>query len=111
MPGPDPARFRCTECGDCCRRHRVPLTFADLVRLLRLQRAPILELVQWLGPHEVDMTGEPESFVVTARGRLLPVLAQREGACLFLDSAGRCGVYAARPAACRTFPIEIEDSS
>ncbi len=105
---PDVSRFRCTTCGDCCRRHRVPVTGHDLVRLVRETALPAATLVEWLAPHEVDMTGEPESFVTVPAGRRLPVLAFRGEACRFLDPDDRCSVYAARPAACRTFPLEEE---
>lgn len=109
MPDPtDPARFRCTECGDCCRRHRVPLTVRDLARLGEATGAPLASLVDWLSPDDIDMTGEPESFVVLRDGRRLPVLAFRGEACRFLDAANRCGVYGARPACCRTFPLELD---
>jgi Fe-S-cluster containining protein len=104
----DPARFRCTECGDCCRRHRVPLTAKDLARLGGATGEPLASLVDWLAPADVDMTGEPESFVVLREGRRLPVLAFRGDACRFLDAANRCGVYDARPACCRTFPLELD---
>jgi len=67
--------------------------------------------VEWLAPDEIDMTGEPESFVVLREGRRLPVLAFRHGACRFLDEGRRCTVYAARPASCRTFPLELESAT
>lgn len=119
LPGPENgpdlvAHFHCTECGDCCRRHRVPLTASDLARLVRATALPAPDLVDWLSPEEVDMSGEPESFVLLPAGRRLPVLAHarprselQESACRFLD-ANRCAVYAARPACCRTFPLELQ---
>jgi Fe-S-cluster containining protein len=105
----DPARFHCTECGDCCRRYRVPVTAADLARLSIATGEAWSALVEWLAPDGVDMTGEPESFVVLAEGRRLPVLAFHRGACRFLGDDNRCGTYAARPACCRTFPLEFRD--
>lgn len=101
------SRFSCTECGDCCRRHRVPLTVFDLSRLQGATNEPASELIEWLSPSHIDMTGEPESFVVLPEGRRLPVLAFRDGACRFLDAKNRCSAYGARPASCRTFPLEV----
>ncbi|HEY6560508.1 MAG TPA: YkgJ family cysteine cluster protein [Polyangiaceae bacterium] len=108
-------RFRCTECGDCCRRHRVPITASDMARLVRATGLPARALVDWLSPDDVDMSGEPESFVLLPAGRRLPVLAHvapagesRESTCRFLDT-NRCTVYAARPACCRSFPLELAD--
>lgn len=102
----DAARFRCTRCGDCCRAHRVPLTAADLGRLTRFTNEAPETPVEWLAPLEVDMTGEPESFVELSGGRRLAVLAHRKSACRFLDASNGCTVYEARPACCRTFPLE-----
>ena len=110
------ARFRCTGCGDCCRLHRVPLTASDLARLVRATALPAPALVDWLAPEQVDMSGEPESFVLLPLGRRLPVLAHAaavretsESACRLL-TANQCSVYAARPACCRTFPLELDDA-
>src|SRR5688572_23189497 len=94
-------RFRCTSCAECCRKLRVAITHHDLRRLIdATSRAP-QELVAWLSPNEVDMTGEPESFVELAGGRALMALAQHEAACLHLEEAGSCAVYAHRPLDCR----------
>ncbi|MGC4091195.1 MAG: YkgJ family cysteine cluster protein [Polyangiaceae bacterium] len=100
--------FRCTGCGNCCRSLRVTLTHRDLERLAAASGEPYAALVDWLGPSEVDMSGEPEGFVELAQGRRLMVLAQRDGACRWLDSEQRCRVYAARPADCRAFPFSFE---
>lgn len=99
--------FRCTECGECCRRLRVALTVLDLSRLARHTLTPAHELVQWLSPSEVDMTGEPQSFVELSIGKRLMGLAQREGACVHLARDNRCQVYAARPLDCRAYPFDF----
>jgi len=99
------ARLRCTGCGECCRGLRVPLTFADLARLQAFTGALAEELVQWESPERVDIAGEPSSLVLLPEGRRVMLLRQREGACQFLDDARRCTVHAARPAACRAYPL------
>lgn len=101
-------RFRCTGCGDCCRGHRAPLTAADVARLAVATGLPLAELVELVPATEVDV--EPESLVELPGGRALPVLPQPGGACRFLGAGERCGVYPARPAACRTFPLEVAET-
>jgi Fe-S-cluster containining protein len=84
------------------------LTHHDLRRLAAGLGQPAAELVEWLAPDAVDMTGEPESFVRLASGRRLMVLAQRDGACRFLQPDQRCGVYALRPLDCRLYPFDLQ---
>lgn len=103
-----PTTFRCTACGNCCRSLRVAVTALDVARLSAASTASPSSLVAWLAPGEVDMTGEPESFVELSQGRRLMVLAQRDGACQLLDSDQRCRAYASRPRDCRTFPFAFE---
>lgn len=97
--------FRCTACGNCCRDLRVPLTSADLQRLMRQSGETASQIVAWLEPEAVDMTGEPGSFVLLTQRRALMTLAHRDGACRFLGADQRCSVYAERPASCRLFPF------
>lgn len=103
--------FRCTGCGKCCRGLRVAVTHHDVRRLVEATGEVCSSVVAWLTPDEVDMTGEPESFVELANGRRLMVLAQVSGACRFLDDAERCRVYDARPRDCRAFPFHLEPES
>jgi Fe-S-cluster containining protein len=100
--------FRCTSCASCCKDLRVPLTTADLQRLVVKSGLPASEIVAWLPTGEVDLTGEPGSLVVLnqASGRALMALAQHAGACRFLASDARCGVYDARPGSCRLYPFD-----
>jgi len=100
-------RFRCTGCGNCCRDLRVPLTDADLRRLIDATGRAASEIVAWLPTDSVDLIGEPGSLVLLGHdgGLALMVLAQRDGACVFLGAQERCGVYDARPGNCRLYPF------
>lgn len=99
-------RFECTRCGHCCRRFRVPLTTHDLKRLLTTTQRPMQEWVEWLSPDQVDMTGEPESFVNLPAGRRLLVLSWQNGACSFLRD-DLCSVHPERPRSCRSYPFDV----
>jgi Fe-S-cluster containining protein len=100
--------FRCTGCGACCKTLRVAVTHHDVLRLRAATGTPATELVAWLTPDEVDMTGEPDTFVELRVGRRLMVLAQRDGACTLLGADNRCRVYASRPRDCELFPFAPE---
>jgi len=100
-------RFRCTGCGNCCRDLRVPLTHADLRRLVDATGRPPSQIVAWLPTREVDLIGEPGSLVLLDHeaGHALMTLAQQDGACIFLGSDERCVAYSARPGNCRLYPF------
>lgn len=100
-------RFHCTSCGNCCREFRVPVTDSDVRRMAAAM--PSIEpadWLDWLGPRDVDMSGEPETFVELPSGRRLLVLRQIDGACSRLAEQ-RCSVYEARPRSCRLFPWDV----
>lgn len=95
-------RFACTRCGNCCRRFRVPLTHEDVVRLSEL--APPDDFIEWLSADEIDMSGEPETFVVLPAGKRLMVLGWRDFGCRFLEG-DLCGAHPQRPLSCRLYPF------
>ncbi len=99
--------FRCERCGRCCRNVRVPLTEADLRRLVVASGLSADKIVEWCAPEEIDMEGEPETFVHVREGRRIMVLAHVDGACCLLQERS-CLVYTHRPAACAAFPFFIE---
>lgn len=104
----DALRFRCTQCGNCCKALRVAVTALDVQRLANATGKPALELVEWLAPDAVDMSGDPQSFVSLAEGRRLMVLAHVGGACLLLAGDNRCLAYDARPRDCQAYPFDVE---
>jgi Fe-S-cluster containining protein len=103
----DPLSFRCTGCGNCCRTLRVAVTASDVTRLAAATGKPPSELVDWLAPDDVDMSGEPGSLVELAEGRRLMVLSHANAACRLLGADNRCVAYAARPLDCRAFPFDF----
>jgi Fe-S-cluster containining protein len=103
--------FRCTGCGNCCRSLRAAVTALDVARLAHATGQPAGELVAWLEPDAVNMTGEPQSFVELSEGRRLMVLRQRDGACGLLGKDELCSAYSARPRDCRAFPFDFDGSS
>jgi Fe-S-cluster containining protein len=97
-------RFECTRCGNCCRRFRVPLTGADLRRLVAGTGLAPAAVTEWLATDVVDMTGEPETFVRFSEGRRLMVLAWADAGCRLL-AGDLCSVHPHRPVSCRAYPF------
>ncbi|MGE0709559.1 MAG: YkgJ family cysteine cluster protein [Planctomycetota bacterium] len=95
-------RFRCNECGACCRsRSFGPLSSEEVARLEALageERAA----VSWVEEEQADETAARRAYL--ARGA--------DGACVFLTPERRCGVQLelgpeAKPLACRVFPLAL----
>lgn len=101
-------RFNCTACGQCCRDYRVPVTAADVRRLATAlpDGETVANYLEWLSPLQVDMTGEPETFVHLPEGRRLLVLRHQDGACVLLRER-HCSIHPARPRSCQLYPWDI----
>jgi Fe-S-cluster containining protein len=89
----DGLSFTCTQCGDCCTGAPgvVWVTEAEVVQIAELRGLTVEKLRQ------------QHTRVVEGR---ISLTEHENGDCTFFDSkTRRCGVYAARPAQCRTWPF------
>jgi len=86
-------RFSCTRCGRCCTGgagYHVYFT-----RLEAAAACAHLELTwKWFRRHYLRHLDDAGL-----------VAADNAGACIFLDTAGQCRIYAVRPVQCRTYPF------
>jgi Fe-S-cluster containining protein len=83
-------RVDCTACANCCRYSIVSVRGAEVARI-----------ATYLGQSEeavVHRFTTPDAESPRAR-----TLASGKGGCVFLKG-NRCGIYPARPEACRNFP-------
>ena len=93
----DVIKFQCSRCGDCCRnvKESVIVEPLDLFRIAR-----------FFGKTTDDVMEEYTTALRLAWGypMLTLKIKQHMDACVFLR-AGKCGIYEARPRACRTYPL------
>ncbi len=82
-----PFSYECGACGRCCRGKIIPLTPYEVARLAE---------------HLGTTTTETLERWTTRGGSALA--ARADGACVFLGEKG-CSVHAARPLACRLYPL------
>ncbi len=99
-------KFRCTECGNCCRDPLLPMNGADLARLVAHTGQRPASIVRFVRTDRIDMDDEPEARIVLSEGTRIMVLRQARGACQFLGDDDRCQVYPQRPLGCRVFPFD-----
>ncbi|HEX6835341.1 MAG TPA: YkgJ family cysteine cluster protein [Polyangia bacterium] len=101
----------CEGChGRCCVEHRVLIDGFDLLRLWRAVGGAWRDLVDL----ECRMNPLSFGFRLDAGPEHWSLYLRRhdDGACRFLvgpADARRCGVHAARPGACRSYPVALDD--
>lgn len=121
----------CQSChAGCCRSFAVPVTGADILRIQRELNLSFWDFVcRWADPDgniaqqyapHFHFPDEPETpFVISllhTASRTFPNTSK----CRFLVECppdeehplgqARCGIYSARPSACRVFPTRLNDS-
>ena len=95
-------------CGRCCSEPVVPVTDADVRRLVKKSGKSADEIVRFYDITEIDFESDADAWVRFAYGKRAMGLKKKKNRCQFLDDNKRCTVYEARPATCRTFPLAIE---
>ena len=91
--------WSCHGCSDCCR--------GQLLITITPEEKQRIEKQKWAAADGV----EPATLIVT-EGNAFRLAHQSDGACVFLDAAGRCRIHAkfgeeAKPLACRLYPLVI----
>ena len=101
--------FRCTGCGNCCRRTQVLVTDEDVRRIERGTRRRIADFLRFVPEDEVGLEKRNPWWIRFEGGRGVMALRHRRGgACVFLDNEDRCTIYEHRPVTCREHPFEVE---
>jgi Fe-S-cluster containining protein len=109
-------RFKCTQCGQCCRDSKIPLTVTEAIAWLN--RGHEVQILCEASPWPAALDNEPRalhfkrrSFAVTSGSlpaRVVVLLvANVVGRCPNLLADNRCGIYQDRPLVCRIYPAEI----
>lgn len=103
--------FRCTGCGNCCRRTSVLVTDADVRRIEQGTGRPVPDFVRFVPEEDVALEQRSPWWVRFGPTRAVMALRHRAGgACVFLDDEDRCTIYEHRPVTCREHPFEPEIS-
>lgn len=90
----EPLRFECTQCGRCCSGGGAYHVFLNAT-----------EAEQIRGVLQLSRNWFRRRFLRCLDSGELTVALNADGRCSFLDTEGRCSVYAVRPTQCRTYPF------
>lgn len=98
--------FQCRQCGACCRhvKESVPLESLDAFRLARYLRdrgEPIQCMDDVLAKYAIPVLLHESGYMVF----MLSTVGS-DDACIFLKD-NKCTIHAAKPRACRTYPISV----
>ncbi len=101
-------RFRCTLCGECCKRYWIPVTHVDVFRIAEYSGLSPEQFVTFFDKEMTTGWDYPE--IRLANGRYYMILAKRpDGSCIFNRYAenGRliCSVHPVKPLVCRFYPF------
>jgi len=99
-------KFRCTQCGNCCKDPILPLTDADVKRIVKDTGHAATDIIRWVDRNAIDMDDEPEAFVMLRQGKRIMTMRQGRGGCRYLGADDRCTIYSIRPLGCRAFPFD-----
>jgi Fe-S-cluster containining protein len=107
-------KWRCTQCGECCKRY-VPLALpVDIRRIQQRLNKPISEFVEFYRPTDFQPPlGESDERLFNSKfGKLAIVLARVDteegGQCTFLKN-NVCSVHEFKPHICRQYPFQPVD--
>jgi Fe-S-cluster containining protein len=109
--------FQCTQCGECCRRFRLPLSVEEAVHWLRDGNSVeiLCEALPWVDePPSSNLVAafkRERSFPATS-GTLpirviVTLVAPLGNRCPNLSEDNQCKIYERRPSTCRTYPAEV----
>jgi Fe-S-cluster containining protein len=104
----------CEGCAaDCCRHFQVVVLGWDVYRLARDLQLPPESFIELQGADQPDISHQLVLDVEARERRYHRLALKKErGGCVFLlslDGRGRCGVYASRPDACRSYPALFDE--
>jgi len=100
-------RIKCTGCGGCCTSSIVPVTDADVLRIMKRTGKTAQEIIRFYDSTEIDYDTDSPSWIKMNYGKRIMGLKKKQARCQFLDDNSRCTIYTDRPATCRTFPLQV----
>ncbi len=97
----------CTNKAICCKDTIVPITDADVKRLMTATGLPADEIIRLYSPSDLQYDND-HTWIRMGYGKRIIGLKKKGNQCKFLNDHGLCTVYDARPITCRTYPYMVQ---
>jgi len=110
--GVSTVRFRCHNCGHCCRDVVCRPTVRDAVRIAAATGLDPADFLEFRSPEELSGvdTWDP-TWIECGDERYIMILRQARDRCCFMRSKrgeSVCTIYESRPILCRLFPFRLQ---
>lgn len=104
---PESFSFRCTLCGECCRRYVPLVTAEDAKRIQRSLSLPLDRFLAFYKPDDLDppLEDDDDRLFRTRDGSFALGLNRVDGGCMFLRG-NVCSIHPFKPMVCRQYPFE-----
>lgn len=97
----------CANDSICCKDTLVPVTDADVKRLMIATGLPADEIVRLYSPSDLQFDND-DTWIQMGYGKRILGLKKKGDQCKFLSDHGLCTVYNHRPITCRTYPYMVQ---
>ncbi|NPB01045.1 MAG: YkgJ family cysteine cluster protein [Crenarchaeota archaeon] len=99
--------FKCTLCGECCKRYWIPITHVDLLRIYKKLNIDPLSFITFFRKDLTTGWDYPE--ILLEDGEYYMILSKRpDGSCIFNRYVGDrliCKIHEIKPLVCRFYPF------
>ncbi len=101
----------CSNNAICCKDTIVPITDADVKRLMKATGLPADEIIRLYSMSDLHYDND-RTWIQMGYGKRIVGLKKNGDRCKFLNEHGLCTVYDARPITCRTYPymVQLDDA-
>lgn len=96
----------CSKASICCKDTIVPITDADVRRLMRATGLAADQIVRLWSTDELEYDRD-DTWIKFPYGKRVMGLKKSGNQCKFLNEFGLCTVYQARPLTCRSYPYMV----
>ncbi|MEW5693569.1 MAG: YkgJ family cysteine cluster protein [Candidatus Hydrogenedentota bacterium] len=98
-------KFKCKNCGECCRYYTAILTIYDIAKIMHNTGIRPSEFVEFYKEGATKDVSD-DLYLVTEQGRYLIGFKKTEEGCIFLKD-NKCSIHNYKPPICKLYPLDL----